>query len=166
MGNLFGNIYYIFSGIFGQYLSDYLWGYNCETTTFDPPGAYLPIGLVMTVVTVLFVVLYYFILDRPKLDNILTWFAFLVSSAAINFFVGAVWVLRHLNNGYIGDCLRYIMNEEGDILAENITGYHCWMFGLANAIVSVVLFLLLSALLKRWSVSCRHTPWVSNWPKK
>lgn len=166
MSNLFGNIYYLFSGIFGQYMSDYLRGYNCETAGFDGSVVYLPMGLVMTIITLLFVVLYYFILDRQKFNNFFAWFVFLASSALINFFIGAVWTLRHLNNGYIGDCLRYIINEEGEVIAENITSYNCWMFGLANAVVSIVLFFLLSVLLKRWSTICRHTPWQSLWPKK
>lgn len=38
-------------------------------------------------------------------------------------------------------------------------------FGFANMFIGMIWFLLFSILLKRFSPSCRHTPWPSIWPK-
>lgn len=38
-------------------------------------------------------------------------------------------------------------------------------FGFANMFIGMIWFFLFSFILKRFSPSCRHTPWVSLWPK-
>lgn len=38
-------------------------------------------------------------------------------------------------------------------------------FGFANMLIGVIWFFLFSVVLKRFSPSCRHTPWPSFWPK-
>ena len=69
MGNFFGNIYYLFVGLFGQHLSDYLWGFNCQTQGYDASVVYLPIGITMTVLTVLLCLIYYFAINHPRLNK-------------------------------------------------------------------------------------------------
>lgn len=39
------------------------------------------------------------------------------------------------------------------------------MFGLSNMIIGVLWFILISIIVKRFSVDCRNTPWKSLWPK-
>lgn len=165
MGNFFGNIYYLFVGLFGQHLSDYLWGYNCTTTAFDAPVVYAPIGLTMTLVTLGLCVVYYFVLNHPRFNK---WWHWLLSAACVfvlNLLIGGIWVDNHLQSGRIPDCLLYTQDGDGGQI-QNIFDSNCWMFGLANAIVSFILFFVVSIIVKRWSRNCRHTPWKSIFPKR
>ena len=161
MGNLFGNIYYLFVDMFGQHLSEYLWGYNCQTQAYDATVVYLPIGLTMTLLTALLCAVYYFVLNHPRLNKWWHWVITAVIVALLNFFIGGVWVSEHLTFGLIPNCLRFDGNG-----IVNISNYHCWMFGVANGIVSLLFFIILSAIVKRWSRNCRHTPWRSLFPKR
>lgn len=165
MANFFGNIYYLFVGLFGQYLSDYLWGFNCATQAYDAKAHYLPIGLVMTVVTVVLFAVYYFAINHPRLNK---WWHWLIAGSIVlivNFVVGGSWVDYHLQNGLIPDCLLQSQQPDGSSVIT-ITDMDCWMFGLANGIVSFLLFFILSVVFKRWSRNCRHTPWRSIFPKR
>ena len=160
MGNFFANIYYLFVGLFGQHLSDYLWGYDCQTSGFGPNVVYLPIGLTMTAITIVSCVIFYFVINHPRFNKWWHWTIYLLFVALINWVIAGIWVKYHLDNGLIPDCLRF---TEG---IENISAYHCWMFGLANGIISAVLFFLTSIVIKRWSRNCRHTPFESKLPKR
>ena len=165
MENFFGNIYYLFVGLFGQHLSDYLWGYNCQTQGWDSPVVYLPIGLTMTITTVFFCILYYYIVNHPRINK---WWHWIITCAIVfvtNFLVALFWTKTHLESGLIPECLQYTYLPDGDVL-ENITSYNCWLFGLTNGIVSAMLFFVLSIIVKRWSRNCRHTPWRSLLPKR
>ena len=165
MGNLFGNIYYLFVGMFGQHLSDYLWGYNCQTQAFDASVVYLPIGLVMTLLTALLCAVYYFVLNHPRLNKWWHWLITAGITMVLNVLVAGIWTSEHLNNGRIASCLAFQTMNDGSAI-QNITEYDCWMFGIANGIVSLFFFIILSAVVKRWSRNCRHTPWRSLFPKR
>ncbi|MBR1643905.1 MAG: hypothetical protein IJ684_00835 [Bacteroidales bacterium] len=165
MGNLFGNIYYLFVGMFGQHLSDYLWGYNCQTQAFNASVVYLPIGLVMTLLTALLCTVYYFVLNHPRLNKWLHWLITAGITMVLNVLVAGIWTSEHLNSGRIASCLAYQTMANGTTV-QNITEYDCWMFGVANGIVSLFFFIILSAVVKRWSRNCRHTPWRSLFPKR
>lgn len=165
MGNFFGNIYYLFVGLFGQHLSDYLWGYNCETQGFDAPVVYLPIGFTMVFLTLVLCVVYYFAVNHPRLNKWWHWIIAMGLVLLLNWMIGGIWVGDHLSEGLIPDCLRYETLPNGDVI-EHISTYNCWMFGLANGIVSAMWFTILSVIVKRWSRNCRHTPWRSIFPKR
>lgn len=165
MGNFFANIYYLFVGLYGQHLSDYLWGYDCQTQGFDGSVVYLPIGITMTLVTIALCAIYYFAVNHPRMNKWWHWLIALGITAAFNLLIAGIWVDSQLSSGLVPDCLRYTTLPNGDVI-ENVTAYHCWMFGTANAIVSAAFFCLLSAVVKRWSRNCRHTPWKSIWPKR
>lgn len=165
MGNFFGNIYYLFVGLFGQHLSDYLWGYNCQTGGYDATVVYLPIGLVMTILTTALFAIYYFAINHPRLNK---WWHWLITGCiilSINLLIGGIWVNYHLQNGLMPNCLVQTQQSDGS-LVTNITGINCWMFGLANGIVAFIWFFILSTICKRWSRNCRHTPWRSIFPKR
>ena len=165
MGNFFANIYYLLVDMFGQHLSDYLWGYDCQTQGFNANVVYLPIGLTMMLLTIALCIVYYFAINHPRLNK---WWHWLVASGItviINFLIGGIWVNNHLQTGLIPDCLRCETLADGTTI-EHVTNYHCWMFGLANGIISFVVFFILSAIVKRWSRNCRHTPWRSLYPKR
>ena len=165
MGNFFGNIYYLFVGMFGQHLSDYLWGFDCQTQGYDAAVVYLPIGIVMAVVAVSFSLVYYFAINHPRLNKWRHWLIGGFAVLGINLLIGGIWVDYHLQNGMIPDCLVQTAQPDGTVIT-NITSFDCWMFGLANGIIAFILYALLSIIVKRWSHNCRHTPWRSIYPKR
>lgn len=52
-----------------------------------------------------------------------------------------------------------------DSVRSQITRSTYVMFGLSNMIIGVLWFILISIIVKRFSVDCRNTPWKSLWPK-
>ena len=165
MGNFFGNIYYLFVGLFGQHLSDYLWGYNCNTQGFDAPVVYLPIGFTMVLLTLVLCMVYYFVVNHPRLNKWWHWLITLVIVFVVNMLIGGIWVDNHLQSGLIPQCLLFTQQPDGTQV-QNIFDVNCWMFGFANGIVSIIWFTILSVIVKRWSRNCRHTPWRSLFPKR
>lgn len=165
MGNFFGNIYYLYVNLFGQHLSDYLWGYDCQTQGFNASVVYFPIGLTMLLVTTVLCITYYYVINHPRLNKWWHWIIAAAIVAMINLLIGGIWTFNHLATGLVPDCLRFEVLPDGSIL-EHITGYHCWMFGLANGIVAFIWFFILSIIVKRWSRNCKHTPWRSIFPKR
>ncbi len=165
MGNFFGNIYYLFVGLFGQHLSDYLWGYDCTTQSFTASVVYASIGFMMTALTAVLCVVYYFALNHPRLNK---WWHWIIAAGIVfglNLLIGGIWVVNNLQSGLIPDCLLYTQQPDGS-QTQNIFESDCWMFGLVNGIVSFIWFFLLSIIIKRWSRNCRHTPWRSIFPKR
>ena len=70
MGEFFGSIYTaLFEGLFGINLADYLWG----VTSQDGANLYIGIGLWMFGVSLLVAVLFYYIIDHPRLNTWWGW---------------------------------------------------------------------------------------------
>ena len=165
MGNFFGNIYYLFVNLFGQHLSDYLWGYDCQTQGYGATVLYLPIGITMTLLTITLCLVYYFAVNHPRLNKWWHWMIACGTAIVLNILIGEIWVNNHLQSGLIPDCLRLETLPDGAVI-ERITTSNCLWFGVANGIVSLILFTILSIIIKRWSRNCRHTPWKSIYPKR
>lgn len=145
-----GYIYEWLSSLFGTQLSDFLWGYNCDTQAYDGPQVYVGIGIVTFIIVLFSIILFYLIIDRPKWSNKwLPWLLCGLITCLVAFLIGSIWTLTLYWRGAIGDCLE-------------IYPYQCWMFGLANAIDTAILYLLLSFIFKRFiSLNNPHTPWRS-----
>lgn len=145
-----GNMYEWLVGLFGTDLSDYLWGYDCTALDYVNAQVYTGIGLVTIGVALLSVLCFYWWIDHPRWANRwVPWLVWGVATCGINLLIGAIWTLQLLSAGAIGECMHVL-----DI--------NCWMFGLANAIDTAVLFIALSFILKRFvSKKNQHTPWRS-----
>lgn len=98
MGEFFGSIYCWFEDVFGLELANYLWG---NVSPDQQTNMYVPIGFTMLVVSLLVCLLYYYIIDHPKLAKWWGWLIFLGSNAIANFLIGWQWVLRHYYLGYM-----------------------------------------------------------------
>lgn len=144
-----GFMYEWLSGLFGTPLSDYLWGYDCLTDSYNNAQVYTGIGIVTLLVVALSIALLYFIVDHPRwASRKLPWLLWGLATCIINGVIGASWTLALLNNGAIGDC-------------HNVLGINCVMFGIANFIDTAILFVTLSFVCKRFSAVNKHTPWKS-----
>lgn len=156
MESFLGNIYCWFETFFGQYLAEHLWGFDGEEYSLS--NIYNTIGLLAIVISLFFVVFYYYILNHPRLSRWWAWSIVLVINGIVNLFVGYAWTVSDYLNGNIADSLMFARNEEGQIVSELIKKSDCWGFGIANFFVATILFIIFSFCLKWWSTNCKHSP--------
>lgn len=162
MDEILGKIYCLFEGVFGQYLAEYLWGYNCQTGVYDGRILFNTIGIITISISLLFVLAYYYLplllFDHPRSNRWWNWVIILFVSSTINFFIASIWIKNDFLDGNIGDCLMYTRDEGGEIISQLIYKSDCWMFGLTNFIISIMVFVLGSLIFKWWSTNCKHSP--------
>lgn len=88
MENLLGQIYCWFQSFYGQDLSYYLWGYDPGTEAYTNPNIYNLVGLITLVGSLVLVVVFYYIINHPRLCKWWSWLITLGINAVIALFVG------------------------------------------------------------------------------
>lgn len=151
MGDFFGSIYCWLEDFFGLELADYLWGLSSPEQSTN---MYIGIGLSMFGISAFMMVLYYYIIDHPKLGNWWGWLIFCAVNAAINFIVAWQWVLKDYYDGMMVKKSATTGQEE-DLL---ISSSDIVAFGITNMIDAIVVYIILSYLFRWWSDDCRHAP--------
>lgn len=151
MGNFFGVIYCLFERLFGIELADYLWGIASPLSTTNQ---FIGIGLWMLGISFFMVMLYYYIVNHPKIATWWGWLIFLGANALINFFVGWQWVLSDYYEGKMVE-LDPATNMQVPL---NITSSELLSFGVADMILSIFVFILFSLILKWKSNNCSNSP--------
>lgn len=151
MGDFFGSIYCIFEDFFGMELAEYMWG---GYSPLSPNNSYIGVGLWMVSISFVMMLIYYYILNHPRLNNWWGWLIFLVVNAVINFIVGGQYVLKDYYEGKMvkidpSTNLQVPLNiGESDILC----------FGVSNMILSIAAFIIFSFIFKWWSSNCSRAP--------
>lgn len=151
MDQIFGSIYCWLEDFFGLPLADYLWGISSPK---QESVMFIGIGMTMLFISFLMVVLYYYVLNHPRLNNWWGWSIFLVVNSLLNFVVGWQWVLKDFYDGFMVKLDPATGKEidlpiyESDLLA----------FGVANMINSIIAFILFSYIIKWWSTNCSRAP--------
>lgn len=162
MEEVLGKIYCLFEGFFGQYLAEYLWGYNCETGIYDRQILFNTIGGFTIFISLLFMFGYYllplYLFNHPRSNRWWNWLIILFVSGIVNFFIASIWIKNDFLDDRIGDCLMYTRDEAGEIVAQLIYKSDCWMFGLTNFIFSAVVFFIGSIAFKKLSTNCKYSP--------
>ena len=156
MNNLLGDFYSLFNAFYSSQLDLYLWGYDCSSQSFLGTNIYNIVGLIAIVSMSLACILYYFIINAASLNKGWKWCVYGLVWEVINVLIASGITLTALNNGDI--CQDLVYSSDG---TQTITGIDCWGFGGANFIVSFILFVVFSFILKRFSSNCTHTPWKS-----
>lgn len=151
MGNFFGSIYCLLEEFFGLDLADYLWGVSSPEQTTN---MFIGIGLTMFAVSAFVMVVYYYLLDHPKIANWWGWLIFLAANALINFIVGWQWVLQD----YYDNLMYKIDESTGQKVDLPIDEGSIACFGVTNMILAIVAFILFSYCFKWWSTNSRHAP--------
>ena len=151
MDNLFGSIYCWFESLFGLTLADYLWGLSSPLSTTNQ---FISVGLWMFGISLVIVLLYYYVVDHPKLCSWWGWGIFLAVNAVVNFIVGWQWVLSDQYEGLMVE-IDPSTNMEVPL---NITASNLLAFGTANAILSSLTFVIISLCVKWWSKNCSSAP--------
>lgn len=155
---LIGRIYCFFESLFGQQLGEYLWGYNCETDDYTNPALFLRIALWTFLISFVISVLYYYVINSSRFHRWRSWLIMLFFNSMLCFFFAYWWITEDYKNDLIGDCLLYLRDESGNIVEHYITDSSFWGFSLANVIISLAIFFMLSMILKWGSTNCRKSP--------
>ena len=85
MGELFGDLYCWLEDFFGLELADYLWGLSSPQQTGN---MFIGIGMTMLCISLILTIVYYYLLNHPRLNNWWGWSIFLAVNAFLNFVVG------------------------------------------------------------------------------
>lgn len=151
MGQFFGSIYCWFEDFFGTELANYLWG---QATSGQQTNMFIGIGLSMMGVSLFMMVLFYYIINHPKMNNWWSWFVFFAINAAINFVVGWKWVQSDYSKGL----MTTLDTATNQIVLLNISEGDILCFGISNAVLSMVMFIVFSYLFKWWSTNVSKAP--------
>ncbi|MDR0972749.1 MAG: hypothetical protein LBM61_02025 [Prevotellaceae bacterium] len=158
MNELFATLYGWLKSFYAKNLDEYLLGYNCDTGVYDNPLLYGHVGWLTVGISLVVVCLYYYVLNHPRFNRWWSWVLVLIGCAGINLFVGYFYTVTDYQTGMIGDCLMFTRDTAGGIIAYHIHIADCWMFGVANALMSVLFFIIFSLALKWKSRNCKYTP--------
>lgn len=142
-------MYCWFEDFFGIDLADYMWGI---TLVGQDKNQFFGIGLWMLGITLAVVLLFYYVINHPRLNNWWGWLIFLVSNAVINFLVGWQYVKLDWVNGKMAGVLQSSGEAVGSL---SVTEGDFLCFGVTNAILSIMWFIIFSFIFKWWS---RNTP--------
>ena len=153
MDEIFGNIYdFLTWRLYSDALSRYLWGWDCGTGGFTESILYNHFGLITFFTTLLLVLVYYY-LWCPVRHQRIWWSVLLLSNAFLQAIIGYAVLYDNNEKGLIGDCLLY--NEDQQVVIDNTD--FIW-FGVTNAFLAVILFYLISWLIKWGSKTGKYYP--------
>lgn len=151
MGEFFGSIYCLFEDFFGLNLAEYLWGQAAVTVTTNQ---FIGIGLTMLGISLGMAILYYYVVDHPKLCNWWGWGIFFGLNALINFIVGWQWVLKDYYEN------KMVTNDPATnlLVPLNIGESNLLCFGVSNMFLSMIAFVIFSYIIRWWSKNCSSAP--------
>lgn len=151
MGELFGSMYCWLEDFFGIELAEYLWG---TASTQQQGNMFIGIGLTMLGISLGVAVVYYYVVNHPRLNNWWGWLIFCGVNAVINFIVGWQWVLKD----YYADKMVAINPVSGKEESLDIYTTDILAFGVTNMINAILAFIIISYLVKWWSTNCSRAP--------
>ena len=143
---------------------------------------FIPIGIITLGIVVAITCIYYFC-RRGRFNLIGSWFIIMAVVFLFCFGVGFGYTYHKYNTGDMPNWVVYgiesvcnpnPIDEYGEQApctceelepipdAQEVVGVpECLLFGLANAIIAIILFVIISIIIKRWSFDCKHTPFKS-----
>lgn len=152
---IFETIYRWFAGLYGRDLADFLAGFKCASDGIDGGfvGANLFLGYFFWAAVSAFgiMAIYYYVINHPKFIKWWSWLIMLVVVFVINMLYGATSALNYMGDGKIDDCLVH-----GNM--GGVSDYTCWMFGITNGIIAIILFFIFSVSFKWRSSNAKRTP--------
>lgn len=154
MGDFFGSIYCIFEDFFGIDLADYMWGGLADG---QESNLFIGIGLWLLGITLLVAVVFYYVINKPSFGNIWAWLITCIINAVLNFAMGYYWVVDDLYSGFMVKTNQVTHLQEQLPIGQG----NCLCFGVSNAIISIVLFFIISLLIKNWS-NAKNAPFSFN----
>lgn len=148
MKELFANLYEWW-GLLPFYstdMGDHLRGFDITCSDYTGTPWYFFIGFIMVIITAIFYVIQYHLLDSARFNKKLHWWIVAVIVLIINFFVAFSITFNSL--------------QAGDYCNQlNISVTDCIGFGFSNALWGLVLFVLITSFRYPRSIAnnCRNT---------
>jgi len=151
MGQFFGSMYCWFEDFFGIELANYLWG---QAAPEQQTNMFIGIGLSMLGLSLFMMVLFYYIINHPKMANWWSWLVFFAINGILNFVIGWQWVLSDFYEGLMVS----FDTATNQTVPLNINEDDILCFGVSNMLLSMVAFTLFSYLFKWWSTNVSKAP--------
>jgi len=105
------------------------------------------------------VLMFYYLINHPRFNRWWSWLIVLLINSALNLLYGWTLTLSDISNNVISDDLIYIRDvNTNDIVTQKIVESNCVYFGIANAIIAAIFFIIFSLLLRWWSKNCSTCP--------
>jgi hypothetical protein len=114
---------------------------------------YVIMGVVMLIISLVIGILYYKIIDKPKWAHWYSWTIAICINSILNLWWGWQPLLQNLWDGKMD-----VLNEETGKMECYITETQCFMFGIANVVISIIAFIVISLICRRWSTNCKYSP--------
>ena len=154
-----GTIYCWLQSLFGQDLAEHLWGWDMSTQDYTKPNQFNTLGLYMVVLTFVMVFIFYYIINHPRFNCWWSWLIVLFINAGLNFLYSWQLTLSDLSNNFISDDLMYVRDvSTNEIVTQKIIESNCIYFGITNAIIASVFFIIFSFAIRWWSRNCSTCP--------
>ena len=158
---LLGNMYSWFNSFYSENLSLYLWGYDPVTGDYSNPLRYNSIGLYTLGISLVIVLLYYYVIDHPRFCKWWSWLIMALVNSVVSLFLGYYCILSDYNAGVIPDGLMYERSANGEVVQQLISvPSECWGFGLSNMIMAFIFFIICSFLFHWWSRMAKYSPFI------
>ena len=141
MSAIFNEIYFWFCGMYNENLDTFLYGSGNA-------NYYTSIGLITLVLSLVVVLLYYYVFQHPRYSRWWSWLLTMILNGVISMFIAAGFSLSKLNSGAMED------------LGEYVAPFDCWMFGVSNLLVSFIFFIVFTFIFKWWSRDAKHVPFL------
>jgi hypothetical protein len=161
--NIIRNIYSWLNPIYGTELYEYLKGNDCNGVNIGP-NHFLTIGIMVIGISFLLFFIYYYVINHPRFNRWWQWLIFLILTGIINLFTGFGYIYTKWHDGVIPACFTHEQVEtaqDGSIYGvgnQILSDFNCWQFGIANAIVAIVFFIIFSFAFKWWSRNSKYSP--------
>jgi len=115
--------------------------------------------LYMVVLSFTMVFIFYYIINHPRFNRWWSWLIMLLINAGLNFLYAWLITLSDLSNNFISDDLMYVRDvSTNEIITQKIIESNCIYFGITNAIIASVFFILFSFAFRWWSKNCSTCP--------
>lgn len=153
---MFKWIYGLFESWFGSGLNKYLAGYDCLNQVTNPQdNLYTPMGVWILIITFASAFVYYYVINHPRFNRWWSWMIVLLFSSIVSFLLSFLYINAKYTNGDIQSCL--ITSDTGSTLIDisNII-----TFGLTNAVVSAIFFIIISLCIKWFSSNAKYSPFI------
>ena len=140
-------VYRWFISLFGSNLAEHLSGWDETVGDYAKSNLFSVVGIVTLAIVLVACVTYYYVLNHPRQNRWWKWLLFwLLPVAILNFFIAFGITLTDV----IAD------NISSDLLP--ITWLNCLGLGFTNFIISALLFVINSFLIKWGSQNCKYSP--------
>lgn len=152
MEDILGNIYSLFNSLYGKPLSDYLWGYNCNTQDYDLDLLYNQFGVIAIVSAIIIPPVYYYAWNPVRKQQTKYW-GLMIVTGLFNATIAYFMLSSDIENGLVGDCLLY--DAQG---CQVIGTINLLMFGFVDFIIVSIFFFTFSMVIKGGSKTVKHYP--------